>query len=446
MQPNAKGEGTVSERPSDFRYDTGEARVPWAAVGEATNLQDIEALLRFLIQGEGAQYEAAMAEAMRALARAWQAGTPASKLTLGSKVAELEQRVCQFLGCKYALMLTNATAGFEIAYKFAGLQPGDEVICPAITFISTILYPLSIGAKVVFADLDPRTINMDPEDVARKVTDRTRMIVPVHIGGWPVDMDPIMQIASEHDIIVLEDAAHAFGARYKGRAIGTIGHFGAFSFHEVKNITSLGEGGVLVTNDDRFGPQLPQARFVGLDLSRPIQNWLYDIVPLQGPRGIAVPGNHSVTEIQAVALLSQMQRLDRIIETRRKRAEYLTERFSGVPGLIPPPMDDGQIKSTWHLYLLQVDPEVLGADVQQFKAKLTEKGVTNIPHFAPLYKFELLKRLGYNAEAIAATCPNAEEVFNRRFTHLPLYPLTDDQVEYMADAVVEAAEELRQGA
>ena len=155
------------------------------------------------------------------------------------------------------LFLTNATAGFEIAYKMAGLRPGDEVIVPAITFIATIVYPLAIGAKVVLADVDRRTVNLDPADVARKITPRTRMIVPVHIGGWPVEMAPIMRLARQHDLVVLEDAAHAFGAVYRGRRAGTIGHFGAYSFHEVKNITALGEGGVLVSNT-QVRPAVPQ--------------------------------------------------------------------------------------------------------------------------------------------------------------------------------------------
>ncbi|MBC7288414.1 MAG: DegT/DnrJ/EryC1/StrS family aminotransferase [Armatimonadetes bacterium] len=438
----------MSERASDFRYSVGEARVPWAAVGEHLNVDDVMAIVRFLVQPQedaSECYEEAARRAREAIEQMFSVGRPVGKLTLGDRVKQAERTAAAMLRCKYALLLTNATAGFRIAYKMAGLKPGDEVICPAITFISTILYPLSIGAKVVFADLDMRTINMDPEDVARKVTDRTRMIVPVHIGGYPVDMDPIMEIARERGIMVLEDAAHAFGAWYKGRAVGTIGDFGAYSFHEVKNITAGGEGGLLVTNDDRFGPQLSLARFVGLDLSKQIPNWLYDVVPLEACDGLAVPENDSVTELQAVILLSQMQRLDQIIAKRRERANYLNERFAEVEGLIPAPADTEEIKTTWHLYLLQIDPQVVGADVQALKKKLQEKGVTNIPHFAPLYKFELLRRLGYDHDEIAATCPRAEELFNRRFTHLPLYPLEDDQVEYMADAVIEAVQELRAG-
>jgi perosamine synthetase len=436
----------MSERASDFRYSVGEARVPWAAVGEHLNVDDLMAIVQFLLrpaEGKESEYETAAADVRAALISLSAVARPAGKLTLGDKVREAEKRVAEMLGCKYALFLTNATAGFRLAYKFAGLQPGDEVICPAITFISTILYPLSIGARVVFADLDPRTLNLDPADVARKVTDRTRMIVPVHIGGYPVDMDPILALARARGIMVLEDAAHALGAWYKGRAVGTLGDFGAFSLHEVKNINSGGEGGLLVTNDDRFGPQLTLARFVGLDLSRPIPTWLYDVVALDTARGPGVPENDSVTELQAVILLSQLQRLEQIIATRRAHATYLSERFAEVEGIICPPGDSDQIRPTWHLYLLQIDPEIVGADVQALKAKLAEKGVTNIPHFAPLYKFDLLRRLGYDGEAIAATCPVAEELFYRRFTHLPLYPLTREQLEYMADAVIASVRELR---
>ncbi len=438
----------MSDRASDFRYSTGAAKVPWAAVGEHLNLDDIEAILRFLVQpqqGREADYEAAVVAARRAVADMFATGGPATKLSLDANVAAVEQRAREMLNCKYALFLANATAGFEIAYKFAALKPGDEVICPSITFISTILFPLSQGAKIVFADVDPRTVNMDPADVARKITDRTRMIVPVHIGGYPVDMDPIMDLAREHGIMVLEDAAHAFGAWYKGRAVGTLGHFGAYSMHEVKNITACGEGGLLVTDDDTYGPVLSLARYVGLDLSQQIPNWLYDVVCLPSEKGYAVPGNYSVTEIQAVVLLSQMQRLEQIIAKRREHAHYLNERLAEVEGILTPPSDTDEIKPTWHLYLLEIDPGVVGADVQALKAKLTEKGVTNIPHFAPLYKFQLLHQLGYDHDAIAASCPNTEEVFNHRFTHLPLYPLTFEQVEYMADAVIEAVEELKAG-
>jgi len=435
-------------RAVDFRYGTGEARVPWAAVGEVVRTEDIAALLQLLIPppADGRRrYDAAFRRVVAEVERLGQVGGRASKLTLGSAVSRLEEAAKRLLKCKYALFLTNATAGFEIGYKFAGLGPGDEVIAPAITFISTILYPLLVGAKVVLADLDPRTLNMDPADVARKVTRRTKVIIPVHIGGYPADMAPIMKLARRHNITVIEDAAHAFGALYRGRMAGTVGDFGAFSFHEVKNINSLGEGGILVTNRAAFGKQFTLARFVGLDTSRPIPTWLYDVTALKGKGGYVAPGNHSATEVQAVALLSQMKRLRRIIARRRAAANYLTRRFRKVPGLVTPPMDTRTTKSTWHLYLLQIDPEEAGGNVQTFKKLLEKRGVVQIPHFAPLYKFSIMRQLGYDTKAIEASCPVTEDLFRKRFTHLPLYEFTKEQIRYLADAVIDAVNEMRRG-
>ena len=226
--------------------------------------------------------------------------------------------------------------------------------------------------------------------------------------------------------------------------VGAIGHFGAFSFHEVKNITSLGEGGILVTNTP-FGENFPKARFLGVDLSRHIRNWLYDVPALKCRGGCFAPGNHSVTEIQAVGLLQQMKRLKKIISKRRKAAEYLTSRFRQVDGIITPPPDSARIKSTHHLYLLQIDPGKVRGDIQTLKKKLSEKGVINIPHFAPLYKFSIMRQLGYDMKAMEKSCPVTEEVFNRRFTHLPLYDLTGEQLKYMADTVIEVVNEMQKG-
>jgi len=432
---------------ADFRYDTGATKVGWPAVGEVMRVDDIMRAIEFLVP-QGAADEAAycrqLARVRGAVDSLCRVGGAATKLTLGSQVKQTEDAARQYLGVKHAVLLTNATAGFEIAYKMAGLQPGDEVIVPAITFIATIVYPLSIGVKVVLADLDRQTINLDPADVARKITPRTRMVVPVHIGGWPVEMAPIMRLARRHGLVVLEDAAHAFGAVYRGRKAGTIGHFGAYSFHEVKNITAFGEGGLLVSNT-KYGQQFAKSRFVGLDLSLQIPNWLYDVTAIEGMRGAFVAGNHSATEIQAVALRSQMRRNDRIIAARRQVAAALNRRFARVPGICGTPMDHGATKGTHHLYQLQVDPDVLGANVQDLKRKLTERGVTQIPHFAPLYKFQILRQLGYDTAAVQESCPVCEDLFSNRFTHLPIYGLTREQMKYLGDAVIESVGELRRG-
>ncbi|HUW57036.1 MAG TPA: DegT/DnrJ/EryC1/StrS family aminotransferase [Planctomycetota bacterium] len=437
----------AKKESADFRYETGAARVPWAAVGELMRPDDVGELVRFLLPsaaGKKRAYEARFRRVVEDLKKLCSLGGCAGKLTLGGRVQALEKTIARMLRVKHVLFVANATAGFEIAYKFAGLKPGDEVIAPAITFIASIAYPLSIGAKVVLADVDERTVNLDPRDVAKKVTRKTKVIMPVHIGGYPVDMDPIMQLARRRKITVIEDAAHAFGGVYKGRNLGCIGHFGAFSFHEVKNVTALGEGGILVSNL-ACGKDFGKSRFLGLDMSRQIRYWLYDVVALKGMGDFFAPGNHSATEIQAVGLASQTRRLRRIIAKRKKAETYLTRRFRKEEGLIPPPGDTAKIKSTHHLYLLRVDPEKVGADVQVLKKKLSDRGVVNVPHFAPLYKFSIMKQLGYDTRRIEKTCPVAERVFRHEFTHLPLYDLSPAQLRYMADAVIDSLNEMKNG-
>ncbi len=432
-------------KTTDFRYNTGETKVPWAAVGENYNASDLMEIIRFMMQGEGEEYEQACSALYEQVKKLDAISSPPGKLTTGAQVEAAEKACNEYLGTNSSTFVTNATSGFEIAYKYAGLKEGDEVIVPAITFVATMAYPLAVGAKLVFADVDPGTINMDPADVERKITPKTKMIVPVHIGGYPVDLDPIMEIAKKHDILVLEDAAHAFGAVYKGKHIGTIGDFAAFSFHEVKNITSFGEGGIATTNVPGFADEMKRARFLGLDFTAPIKNWLYNITPIPGKEKPFVALNYSPTEIQGLGLRLQVARNEKIIAERRAAAEYLNRRFAENDAIIPQQLGDDDIKPTFHMYLLQIDPQKAGGDIQALKQKLEEKGVTNIPHFGPLYRFKVVSDMGYNPEEIAKTCPVCEEVFYHRFTHLPLYGLSESQLIYMADAILESVAEMQQG-
>ena len=432
-------------KSTDFRYNTGETKVPWAAVGENYNAADLMEIISFLMQGEGPEYDAAITAVWEQVKKLDAVSHAPGKLSLGSQVEAAEAACNEYLGTNTSTFVTNATAGFEIAYKYANLKAGDEVIVPAITFVATMAYPLAIGCKLVFADVDPKTINMDPADVARKITPNTKMIVPVHIGGYPVDLDPILELAKKNNILVLEDAAHAFGAMYKGKKIGTLGDFAAFSFHEVKNITSFGEGGIVTTSVPGFENDIKRARFFGLDFSAPIKDWLYNVTPIQGKEKPFVAVNYSTTEIQALGLKLQVARNEAIIAERRKAAEYLNKRFAENDAIIPQDLGNDDIKPTFHLYLLQIDPAKAGGDVQTLKKKLEEKSVTNIPHFGPLYRFKVVSDMGYDPDEIAKTCPVCEEVFYKRFTHLPLYGLSDEQLEYMADAVLESVAEMQRG-
>jgi len=430
---------------SDFRYSTGDAKVPWDAVGESYTAEDVSLFIKFLMQGEGSEYDSVTEEIAVQLEKLSDISRPPSKLSLGAMVEKLEAKCDEYLGAEGSLFMTNCTAGFEIAYKYANLQAGDEVIIPAITFIATMAYPLSVGAKVVIADVDMKTLNIDPADVEKKITSKTKMIVPVHIGGYPCDMDPIMELARKNDILVLEDAAHGFGASYKGKKIGAIADFTSFSFHEVKNNTSFGEGGLLTTNIEAFRPELKRARFLGLDFRQQIKNWLYDITAIPGKYGPFAAQNCSATEIQALGLLTQIDRYDDIMKKRKEAAEYLTCRLSGNPAIVPQDLGNEDIVPVFHLYQLQVVPDEAGGDIQVLKEKLTQRSITNIPHFGPLYRFDIMRELGYDRDAIAASCPVCEEVFDRRFTHLPIYNLSKEQLDYLADSILESVAEMQAG-
>jgi len=434
----------MQNNPTDFRYNTGASAVPWAAVGESYTARDIMDVIGFLLQGEGSAYEHAFGSVECALQKLASVGVPPGKLSLGDQVAKLEREIDRYLGVEESTFITNATAGFEIAFRYANLREGDEVLIPAITFIATMAYPLAVGAKVVFVDVDPVTLNLDPIDMEKKITKHTKMVIPVHIGGYPVDMDPVMELARKHDVLVLEDAAHAFGGTYKGRQLGTIGDFGAFSFHEVKNMTSFGEGGIVVSSLP-IKNNLKKARFLGLDMSVAIDDWLYDVTAIQGKYGLFVGNNSSSTELQAVGLLSQLKRYNDILRQRYANVIYVNERLTGCDALITQPLGSDGTNPTYHLYLLQIDPAKAGADVRVLRRKLTAKGVTTIPHFAPMYRFSIVRELGYDVDAIAKSCPVAEDAFLHTFTHLPIYGLSHAQLDFMTDAILQSVEEMQKG-
>ena len=365
---------------------------------------------------------------------------------LGPKVEKLEKEVAAYCASNFAVGVTSGSDALIIALMVEGIGPGDEVIIPPFTFFATAGAVVRVGATPVFADIDPVTYNIDPVKVAEKVTPRTKAIIPVHLFGQPADMDPIMELAEKHGLFVMEDAAHGMGGAYKGRKLGAIGHFGGFSLHEVKNINSLGEGGLLLTSEDFAGKQLAGARFLGLDFSRKIKDWLYDISPLTDRFGnVQIAGNHSATEVQALGLILQMKRLDAIIARRREAAEYMNRVLAQEEGILVEKPDTAETYGTHHLYLLRIDPEKVGGDIQLLSKKLAEKGLTNITHFGPMYRFKIMHDLGYDENAIAATCPNTERMFYHSYTHLPLYPLTREQLEYQAQAVVEAVREMKAG-
>ena len=270
-------------------------------------------------------------------------------LTTGPAIGEFEQKVADYVGAKYAVAVSNGTAALHIACLAAGIAPGDEVITTPITFAASANCVLYCGGRPVFADIDPVTYNIDPAEIERKITPKTKAIIPVHFTGQPCEMEEIHRIAREHGLAVIEDAAHALGAEYKGQKIGSLSSdMTAFSFHPVKPITT-GEGGMVVTDDAKLYERLCLFRSHGITRAEGLmgQNeggWYYEQLELGY--------NYRMTDIQAALGSSQLEKLDAFIQRRSYLAGRYTEAFAGIPGLACPEQLP-HAASGWHLYVLQ---------------------------------------------------------------------------------------------
>lgn len=361
-------------------------------------------------------------------------------LTMGPQVIGFQNEFAKYCGAKHAYAVTNCTTAMHVASQLFGLEPGDEVITTPNTFIATSLVILKEGATPVYADIDPYTYNIDPRDVERKITERTKAIYVVHYGGLMVDMDPIMELARKHNLYVLEDCAHAPGAEYKGRKAGTIGDVGCFSFHSLKNMTTLGEGGMITTNRDDFVPGIENLRCMNLkDWENQKDYWIpshFDVVDWNGKWG----NNYRMNEAQAAVGRAQLKKIDYLNQKRKEFSLYLNEGIKDIKGLTPNPDLEGY-KNVYHLYTLCVEEEELGASRDEFMRVLyREEGVQGILHYQPTYHFTALKKLGY-ADNL---CPIAEKFFYRRELNLPMHPRhTKEDLDNMIQGIRNAAEKVR---
>lgn len=355
-------------------------------------------------------------------------------MTAGPMVELFQKEFADYIGVRYAFAVSNCSTALHLATQVLGIGEGDEVITTPLTFIATTLPLLRQRAKVVFADVDPQTLNIDPNRMIEKINERTKAIYVVHYGGQMADMDPIMKAAEEHGLSVVEDAAHAPGAEYKARKAGSIGHIGCFSFQSLKNMTCLGEGGMIVTNNDEYARQIPLLRCLGLK-NYPDQKdyWLpyhYDIVDVNGHLG----HKFLMNEIQAAVGRVQLRKLDRLNQRRRQIGRYLNAKFEGLTGILGT-YEDPNCLHVYHLYTLFFDESSVGASKYEFLNVLyREEGVQPILHYLPTYLFSLYKKRGYQA----GLCPEAEACF-QKLLNLPIHPrLTDSDVEVMEQAVKKA--------
>lgn len=355
-------------------------------------------------------------------------------LTMGPQVKKFQDEFAAVHGVKHAFAVANCTTGMHLCTQLFGLKQGDEVIVTPITFIATSLVLLKEKVTPVYADIEPRTFTIDPADIARKITPKTKAIYVVHYGGLMCDMDPIMEIAKKHKLYVLEDCAHVPGAAYKNRMAGSVGDVGVFSFHSLKNITTCGEGGMITTNHTEWVEAIEALRCMNLShwdvnvrdytmgnykLHKVVDGqysdyWIpghYDVNDVNGYFG----NNYRMNEISAAVGRTQLKKLDMLTKKRQENGRYINEGIKGIKGVEGVYEPQGY-KHVYHLYTLCVDPKVFDRD-EFMRTLYREEGVQGILHYQPTYHFTALKKLG-----IKGNCPVAEEFFYKRVINLPMHP------------------------
>ena len=349
-------------------------------------------------------------------------------ITTGPKTKAFEAKLLNYFGAPALVGLNSCTAGLHVGLLALGIGPGDEVIVPSMTFCATANVVEHVGATPILVDVTTDTLNLDPEAVARAITPRTRAIIPVHYAGHPVELDAIFSLAERHGLQVLEDAAHAISARYKGRLVGSRDNLAAFSFYATKNITTI-EGGCLTGDPDL----VERARIFGhhgmnRDAWKRFDrtgSWFYEVV---------VPGfKYNMTDVQAAIGLHQLDRLPSFQKRRREVVATYAARLGTLPGL-QLPVERPEVESSWHLYVIRLLLDQVRVDrnlfIEELKARQIGASVHYLPvHMQPYYR----EKYGYRPES----CPVAADAFSRMLS-LPLHPgLTDEDVDRICEAVAE---------
>lgn len=300
----------------------------------------------------------------------------------GPFVKEFEKKFAQFVGRKYGIAVSSGTAALEIATGLLDLKPGDEVILPTFTIISCALAIINFGARPIFVDADPETWCMDPNQIEAKISKKTKAIMVVHIYGHPCDMDKIMKISKKYNLKIIEDAAEAHGAEYKGRKCGSFGNISCFSFYANKIIT-CGEGGMVLVNNKNLAEKAKLLRNLGFGKKK---RFLHR----------ALARNYRMSNLQAAIGLSQLKNIKKLIEIKRKIAKKYTEELEGVPWL-QLPVEKNWAKNVYWMYGIVIN-ENTGFSAEKLAKKLREKGIETRPFFYPLHLQPILWKLGIKAK------------------------------------------------
>lgn len=348
-------------------------------------------------------------------------------LTTGPKVEEFEEKFAQYVDAEYAVAVSNGTAALHAACFAAGIEKGDEVITTPITFAASANCILYQDGTPVFADVDKKTYNINPDKIKEKITDKTKAIIPVHYTGQPCELDRIREIANENDLTVIEDAAHALGATYKGEKIGALSDMSTFSFHPVKHITS-GEGGMVTTDSEELYNKLIKFRTHGIT-----KNENHYINESHGPwyhEQQSLGYNYRMTDIQCALGMSQLEKSDSFLARRREIAKQYNQAFQDIEGIKIPYQNKG-VNSSWHIYVLQLELEKLSANRKDIFKALREKELGVNVHYIPVYHHPYYQSLGYEK----GLCANAEWLYERIIT-IPLYPkMNNHQIKIVINKV-----------
>lgn len=354
-------------------------------------------------------------------------------LTCGPKVEEVERKLAKYVSTNYAVAVSNGTAALHCACIAAGIGSGDEVITTPMTFAASANCALYCGAKPVFADIDLETYNIDPVSIEAHITDRTKAVIAVDFTGQAVKIKEIRKICDKHNLIFIEDAAHAIGTMYDGKSVGSLADMTCFSFHPVKTVTA-GEGGAITTNTKEFYKKLVLAHTHGITHEEELMEetphegiWYYE--------QISLGYNYRMTEFQAALLLSQLNKLGKFKARRQEIVKQYDEAFAEVSGIILQ-KEIRESDTCRHLYIIRLDFEKLTCTRRQFFDAMSAENVQCQVHYVPVYWFPYYRNLGYTRNL----CPNAEEIY-KGIMSIPLYPkMTDQDVDDVIRAVKKVIE------
>ncbi len=349
-------------------------------------------------------------------------------ITQGHKVAEFEKEFAKYVGARYAVAVNSGTAALHAACFAAQIEKGDEAITTPITFAASANCVLYQGGTPIFADIDENTLNIDPDEIKKKITKKTKALIPVDFTGLPVDLEKILQIAKDNNLIIIEDASHALGATYKDRKIGSISDMTVFSFHPVKHITT-GEGGMITTNNKEYYERLKLFRTHGITKEKDkLLNyegpWYYEMQELGY--------NYRLTDFQCALGMAQLKKIDKNVHRRIEIVQKYNDAFEENKEIKTPYFDSKISTSTWHLYIIQLNLKKLEVGRREIFETLKAENIGVNVHYIPVYLQPYYKkRFGYHR----GDFPKAENYYSRAIT-LPVFPkMTEKDINDVVKAV-----------